>query len=213
MVTTNDQIRDYYNRTAFWYDCFISVYEWLIFRRLRRKLIAKARGEVVEIGCGSGLNFKYYSDKVLYIRAVDLSAGMIARAKRRAAKNREVLFGISVDEMDVADIWYPPRTADTVVSTLSLCTFTNPMAALQKMTELCDPVSGRILLLEHGRSSNKRLAYWQDRRTPKRVRKSGCHLNRDPIALVKAAGLDIVSAERYWLGTIYLIEAKPANAL
>jgi len=95
-----------------------------------------------------------------------------------------------------------------VVSSLTTCTFPNPVAALQEMGRVCRP-EGKILLLEHGRSDRAWLGRWQDERADRHAKQLGCHWNREPLELVREAGLKIVNAQRLFFGIFYQINAEP----
>ena len=101
---------------------------------------------------------------------------------------------------------FPDQTFDTVVDTLGLCTFSDPVAALWEMARVCRP-NGRLLLLEHGRSGHEWLGHWQDRRADRHEKRLGCRWNREPLDLVRQAGLKVLKAERTFLGIFHLLEA------
>lgn len=154
--------------------------------RLRRKWIPRARGQVLEIGIGSGLNLPFYSSQVERVWGVDPSPELLAMARRRAA---EVPFEMELLEQS-ADAALPvaAAAADTVVITWSLCTIGNPLPALEEARRVLKP-SGQLLFVEHGRSPDARVAAWQDRITPAWKRLAGgCTLNRPIVALVRGAG-------------------------
>ena len=121
--------------------------------RWRRQLLADARGEVLEIAVGAGGNFPFY-DASVRVTAVDISPEMVARARNAAAA-----CGITAECMtgDIEELDFPARAFDTVVSTLSLCSYTDPESVLARMSRWCKE-DGRVLLLEHGRSSVSPLA-------------------------------------------------------
>ena len=154
--------------------------------RLRRKWIPKARGQVLEIGIGSGLNLPFYSSEVERVWGVDPSPELLGMARRRSTELRfEVEFLRQAAE---AALPIDSAVADTVVITWSLCTIENPVAALYEARRVMKP-GGELLFVEHGRSPDVRVAAWQDRITPvwKRV-VGGCTLNRPIDELVTGAG-------------------------
>ncbi|MBX6378065.1 MAG: class I SAM-dependent methyltransferase [Clostridia bacterium] len=204
MEWTAEELRRAYDRFARWYDLTEALPEWLLLRRLRRHLLGQARGDVLEVAAGTGRNLPYYPPECRLTLA-DLSPGMLAVARRRAERlGRPVTLHV----MDAQALALPSRSFDTVVSTMSTCTFPDPVTALREMARVCR-ADGRVLLLEHGRSDRPWLARWQDRKAPAPARRLGCHWNRDPLALVGRAGLEVLKAQRYALGMVYLIEARP----
>jgi ubiquinone/menaquinone biosynthesis C-methylase UbiE len=124
---------------------------------------------------------------------------MLARARSRGAPKVVV--------MDAGQLAFRDGSFDTVVSTLGTCTFPDPVEALREMRRVCRP-GGRILLLEHGRSSRPRVAAWQDRRAAKHAGYFGCWWNREPRETVRLAGLEPRSATRTFLGMVHVIEAE-----
>jgi ubiquinone/menaquinone biosynthesis C-methylase UbiE len=174
-------------------------------RWLRRRHLAAARGEVALIAAGTGMDLRALPH-VARVVMTDISPGMLAVAARRAA---ELGRGVACVVMDAQSLALRSGSFDTVVSTLSLCTFPDPMAALREMGRVCRP-DGRVLLLDHGLSHLGWLARYQRRRDAAHARSLGCHVNRDPLALAVTAGLRPVRVRRVLLGTHYLIEATPA---
>ena len=78
------------------------------------------------------------------------------------------------------------------------------------MQRVCKP-DGSILLLEHGRSSWTWVGRYQDSHLQQMIEEGGCHWNREPQALVREAGLEILHAERAWLGIFHMITAAPGK--
>jgi ubiquinone/menaquinone biosynthesis C-methylase UbiE len=172
--------------------------------RLRRKLLQEASGKVLEVAAGTGKNFRYYPAGPRVI-AVDLSLEMLKVAQRRAARLKG---NIPVTVMDGEALAFPDRSFDTIASSLSLCTFPHPVAALKEMARVCK-ADGRILLLEHGRSEREWLGRWQDRRAEKHAAFMACHWNREPQELTRQAGLKLIAGTRTFFGIFHLIELKP----
>jgi ubiquinone/menaquinone biosynthesis C-methylase UbiE len=194
-----------YDRFAPWYDILEGVLGFFGVTNLRRELFSKASGTVLEVAAGTGKNFSYYrSDCQIF--AVDLSKEMLKRAQTRAAKlNVNVQFSLA----DAEALPFRDHSFDTVVSSLSTCTFPNPGKALQEMGRVSKP-SGQILLVEHGRSDREWLGRWQDRHEDKFAKPFGCHWNREPLDLAKRVGLKVIRSQRSFLGVFYRIEARPA---
>jgi len=143
-----------------------------------RSMFREATGDVLDVACGTGENFKYLTGADS-VTAFDLSPEMVARARNRAGR------------FDV-----------TVVSALSSCTFPDYVAGFKEM-ERVTKAGGRILLLEHGRSSVGWIAKHQDGRGVARTMKfGGCRSNRDVGSEMVEAGLDIVSHKSTHLGMI-----------
>jgi ubiquinone/menaquinone biosynthesis C-methylase UbiE len=170
--------------------------------RLRANWIPHARGEVLEIGIGSGLNLPFYSPEVQRLYGVDPSVELQRMARQRAAAGPlkvEFLSQSAEEPLPLAN-----ASIDTVVVTWSLCSIVNAPKALLEMKRVLK-ASGRLIFLEHGRAPDPEVVVWQDRLTPiwKRVT-GGCHLNRKIDDLITAAGFQIVE-----LKTCYLPGPRP----
>jgi ubiquinone/menaquinone biosynthesis C-methylase UbiE len=194
-----DEIADQYEKKI-WFDQHI-----LGVARLRKKLLSKATGKILDVACGTGLNIPLFpagSD----ITAVDLSPNMLEQARKNAIKHR---LSVSLAVMDAEKLEFPDGSFDTAVSTLSTCTFPDPVKALQEMKRVCRP-NGLILLLEHGHSNLPWLANFQDRNEYKHFQEhAGCRWNQDPLDLVQSAGIKILRSRRNIIGMFHSIEAVP----
>jgi ubiquinone/menaquinone biosynthesis C-methylase UbiE len=113
--------------------------------------------------------------------------------------------------MDAESLAFPDHTFDTVVSSLTVCTFADPVAALREMARVCR-ADGRILLLEHGRSDREWLGRWQDRRADRHAKALGCRWNREALELIRQAGLAVIAARRVFFGIFHVVEAKPLSS-
>ncbi|HEV2115059.1 MAG TPA: class I SAM-dependent methyltransferase [Terriglobales bacterium] len=169
--------------------------------RVRAALIPQARGEVLEIGIGSGLNLPFYSPEVKHIFGVDPSLELQKMASKRIAGPIKVDFiAQSAEEplpLDAASV-------DTVVMAWTLCSIPDAAKALQQMHRVLK-ADGRLIFVEHGRAPDGKVAAWQDRLTPFWKRATGgCHLNRKVDDLIVGAGFQITE-----LTTSYLPGPRP----
>ncbi|OFZ87412.1 MAG: phospholipid methyltransferase [Betaproteobacteria bacterium RBG_16_66_20] len=172
--------------------------------RQREKVVPRARGRVLEIGIGSGLNLPYYdSAKVSKLWGLDPSPEMTRMAKRTAGSLPfEVEFiGLPGDEIPLAD-----HSVDTVVVTYTLCTIPDTTPALRQMNRVLRP-GGELIFCEHGAAPDASVRRWQDRLNPiwKQLG-GGCNLNRPIPMLIEAGGFRITS-----LDTMYLPGWRPAS--
>jgi ubiquinone/menaquinone biosynthesis C-methylase UbiE len=205
--TPTAEIRRKYNTLARWYDLLEGVPEVCGVNRLRRELLRRASGKVLEVAIGTGKNLRSYP-KTCQITGVDLSPAMLAIARNRADR-----LGLKATfvEMDAEALDFPAHSFDTVVDTLALCTFSNPVAVLREMARVCRR-DGRMLLLEHGRSDREWLGGWQDRHADRHAQRLCCHWNREPLDLVHETGLTLRAARRTLFGIFHVLEVTPAGA-
>jgi len=156
--------------------------------RFRALHVPNARGAVLEIGIGSGLNLPFYTNEVTRLYGVDPSAELLAMAKPRAAAARfpVELFQCAADRIPLAD-----ASIDTVVVTWALCSILNPVDALREIRRILKP-GGTLIFVEHGLSPDAGVRKWQNRLTPVWRRfAGGCHLNRKMDDLVREAGFTV----------------------
>lgn len=194
-----DMLADEYEKKV-WFDQHI-----LGVARHRKRLMSKAHGNILDVACGTGLNLPFFP-AASEITAVDLSQRMLDVARRKAG---DLNLKIQTHVMDAEKLEFAGGSFDTVTSTLSTCTFPDPIQALREMRRVCHP-SGLILLLEHGHSSLPWLADYQDRHVLQHYQhNAGCRWNQDPLELVRSAGLKILNRKRFGLGMFQAIVATP----
>ena len=115
----------------------------------RAKIVPQAKGDVLEIGIGSGLNLPHYDPaKVISVTGVDPDEHIWARSESRRSA---VAFPVHRIGLSGEDIPKDSNSADTVVVTYSLCTIPDPIAALKEMRRILKP-GGEILFCEHGQA-------------------------------------------------------------
>ena len=188
----------------------------------RRALLAKARGDVLELGVGTGLNLPGYdATRVTSLTAVDISEGMLEKAKARA-QTLQTSAGLFVDKegrrtitfavADAERLPFPDASFDCVVDTFSLCVFADPEAALREVRRVLKP-DGVALLVEHTKSKTVPLlgAYQDLVAAPVTKMSKGCAWNQDVVAMATRAGLRVTSAEPGLAGLLTTLEATVAE--
>lgn len=171
---------------------------------LRSGMVSRARGKVLEIGAGTGLNFPWYEPPATVI-ASDPDLGMLRRGRARArAARAEVLLVAADAEM----LPFRPGSFDDAVVGLAMCTIPHPALALAELRYALRP-GGALRLLEHVRVATPVVGRLQDWLTPvwRRVA-GGCRLNRRTVAAVAAAGFDVESVESHLGGYFQVICAR-----
>ena len=154
----------------------------------RARVIGGARGRVLEIGVGSGRNLPFYGDAVEEIIGIDPSTAMLAIAEPAAAalKRKVTLLPQSAETLPLEN-----GSIDTVAVTWSLCSISNPCAALREARRVLKS-KGQLLFVEHGLSPDTEVQTWQTRLTPFwSYCCGGCHLNRKIDDLLTNAGFKI----------------------
>lgn len=167
-------------------------------RRQREKVVPRARGHVLEVGVGSGLNLPHYDRaKVASLRALDPSPALcrLARERADAAGIHVELLSASAEEIPLED-----ASVDTVVITYTMCSIPAVDRALAEMRRVLRP-EGVLLFSEHGRAPDSGVVRWQDRLNPVWRRISGgCNINRAIPELLAAAGFRLEVDSMYLPG-------------
>jgi ubiquinone/menaquinone biosynthesis C-methylase UbiE len=184
-------------------EIFPRVMDWIMraprFQELRRQVLAPARGHVLEIGFGTGLNLPHYPRSVTWLTAVDPAnfPNTLVEKQTRAGSIPVKLVRLSAETLP-----FESGQFDWAVSTWTLCTIPDPVSALREVRRVLKP-GGQFIFLEHGRSDDPKVLAWQNRLNPlQRLIACGCNLNRSIDALIRQAGLTITQMERFQMAGV-----------
>jgi ubiquinone/menaquinone biosynthesis C-methylase UbiE len=195
-----DQQADRYDRVVDWWE-----------RRLlgpdnRPWAAHRARGDVLEVAVGTGLNLPHY-DPDLNLTGIDLSSAMLDVARQRAA---ELGRDVELREGDAHHLPFDDASFDTVVCTLSLCNIPDPDQAVAEMRRVLRP-GGRLVLVDHVRSTSRPIYWLQKAIEVASVRIDGDRMTRRPAEIVERLGFDIAERDRFRRGIVErLVAVKPA---
>jgi len=164
---------------------------------IRRRIVPLAQGNVLEIGVGPGVNFVHYDPaKVARIYALEPNPGMLRRAEEQRRRTQ-----LDVEFLDLPGECIPLADAsvDTVVSTFTLCTIPDVVAAIQGVRRVLRP-GGKLIFFEHGLSPDPPVRRWQARSEPLfRWAFEGCHVTRDIPSLIGKGGFNIETMDAGYL--------------
>ncbi|SDJ79059.1 class I SAM-dependent methyltransferase [Sediminibacillus albus] len=172
--------------------------------KFRQRIFQEAKGKVLEVAIGSGLNFPFYN-RDIELTGLDFSQEMLKSAQHAA---KDYPFKTTLIQKDVETVEFNENSFDTIISSASLCAYQEPVNVLNSFQKWCKP-EGKILMMEHGVSTNKSLAWLQKSLDPLALKVVGCHQNRNISSIVKESKLKPIREERYLAGYLYLIWAKP----
>jgi ubiquinone/menaquinone biosynthesis C-methylase UbiE len=163
----------------------------------RQKVVPLAKGKVLDIGIGSGLNIPFYnSDQIDKVIGIDPSYELIELAKELANDSKasiELVIG------SAESIPYPDNFFDTVLVTYTMCTIPNVAIANKEMWRVLKD-DGRLIFCEHGLAPDKKISKWQNRIDPFWGKiAGGCHLNRDIQKLITDAGFSFESLDKMYI--------------
>jgi ubiquinone/menaquinone biosynthesis C-methylase UbiE len=198
-------------RTRARYQRIAPLYDWMEiiaerrYQPWRTKLWSLVYGpNVLEIGVGTGKNMPYYP-KGVDVTAVDLSPGMLERARKRAAKTNVYA---NLKTGDAQNLGFPDEAFNDVVETFVFCSVPDPLLGLDEMARVVKP-GGRVFMLEHVRAENPVLGTLMDVLNPVSVRMTGANINRRTVENVDRSGLQLERVEDLGIGDIFkLIVAR-----
>ncbi|WP_397598091.1 class I SAM-dependent methyltransferase [Sphingorhabdus sp.] len=184
--------------------------------RDRAKVVPRASGDILELGCGGGTNLQFYDwSQVRSLSGVDPSPELLGRAQDALLRSgRSANFASGIAEA----LPFESSSFDSVVTTFTLCSVQDPTAALSEVRRVLRP-GGRLIFLEHGKAPEPAAANWQNRIEPvwKHIA-GGCHLTRPVTGAISDAGFVCDAPQGHymkrtpkWLGWVEWGEATLAH--
>jgi ubiquinone/menaquinone biosynthesis C-methylase UbiE len=172
------------------YDRMLASEEKKFLGAVRQEMLKDLRGEILEIGAGTGANFQYYP-KTAHVTATEPDPYMLERARKKAAQAEAT---ITLQQVSAEELPFPDANFDCIIDTLVLCSVGNPRKALSEIMRVLKP-GGELRLYEHVRYTNPIGALSQDIISPAwQWFGAGCHPNRDTERYVREAGFEVISS-------------------
>ncbi|MFI9079513.1 class I SAM-dependent methyltransferase [Streptomyces sioyaensis] len=203
----NVRLRKLWQEYAPRYDRDAARLERMLLDDGRAWVAGQAKGEVLEVAIGSGLNLEFYPAGIS-LTGFDLSRPMLDLARDRAAA-----LGLEVDlrEGEAHELPFSDDSFDTVVCTLGLCSVPDERPVIAEMYRVLRP-GGRLLLLDHVGSHHKLVFFWQRLLEKNMLKQCGDYQTRRPLPLVKQAGFVIEYQKRFKLGVVERVAARKPDA-
>lgn len=196
------EVRSRWDRASRFYDHFVGVDE-LRFGAAKQRLFARLTGRCLMVAVGTGQDLQHLPAG-LELVAIDISSGMLARAREPASTYRG---GLHLLQTDVERLPFDDRTFDTAVTICTFCSVADPVRGLCEIRRVLRP-EGRLLLFEHVRSHVPPIGLMQDLMTPF-SRRFGPDMNRDTLRNVQRAGFRVVRERNVYLDIVKAAEAVP----
>lgn len=173
------------------YDVFMKPLEATRFKKVRSELVREARGHVLEIGSGTGINFPYYQ-QATKVTAIEPNPLMSERGMEQL---KRASVPIEVVQVGAEVLPFEDNTFDTVIATLVFCTIPNSAKALQEIRRVSKP-GANLVFFEHVRMEQPSLGKLQDILNPLWTKVcDGCQLNRDTLGAIQQAGIEVMRVE------------------
>lgn len=191
------------------YDPLVAPFDPLGVRRWRRWVISAARGRVLELGIGTGMNLPHYS--VAESRSVQTAVSAIdpdlASLRRAFSRRSRAFHPVALYQARAEELPFSDDAFDVVVGSLVFCSIRDPNLALREVRRVLKS-GGVFRVIEHVRAPNHIVADLQDAVTPVWKHVAGnCHLNRDTLAAVESSGLSVREVHRHLGGVVIGIDA------
>ncbi len=199
-----ERVRRIYDKDPDRYDQAMSsgLGSWMM-RGRREKVGEMMSGRALDVGFGTGLSLPHYRPEVEVV-GVDASPKMLAIARSAASRAGRA---VELYVMDAERLAFPDRTFDSVAFNLCLCTIPDPEAAVREGVRVARP-GARMVFLEHVRSNVLPLALLQDAMNPVLVALQEDHFNRRTADIVRRAGVEVESVDRWFAGIFNMIVGR-----
>jgi len=167
-----------------------------VVEAFRRNVVPRARGQVLEVGMGTGINLPLYkAENVEFVWGLEPAEGM-----RKMARKRVQAAPVDVRWLDLPgeQIPLPDNSVDTILLTFTLCTIADWQAALAQMHRVLKP-QGKLLFCEHGLAPDQPVQRWQHRLNPLwSACAGGCNLNRHTEHCLRDGGFKITELNQQY---------------
>lgn len=181
--------------------------DWLGFRKLRQEIVRTAKGKVLELGVGTGLNLPHYQD-IEWVIGIDPDPYML---KKAYFQTRKAVIPVELSKCSAEELPFEDAIFDTVIATLVFCTIPEADKAAREVHRVLKP-EGTFRFLEHVGAKTPFLAKVQDKVTPVwRKLCGGCHLNRDTIDLFQRNGFELVELDNIKYNLVLRGVARPIH--
>ncbi len=199
-MASSERVREIYQRYAANYDASLRSNT---LEDMRANLFARASGDVLELGIGTGATLKHYIG-ISSLTGLDLSESMLARAREKA---KNVAFKTDLRVQDFQTLEFENASFDTLTSSLGLCGIPDPERLFLEIRRVLKP-GGKLLALEHVRPPNAFLGLLSDAINPVWDHFIGCHPNRKTKNSLEQAGFKVEILERHYLGILIALECS-----
>ena len=198
MLRNSIKIKERYDRYARFYDWFEYLPEKFLFAKYRELIIPALRGNILEIGVGTGKNLPYYSGQTEVV-AIDFSKKMLKRAEARLRKLDKT--NIELKLADAEELPFSDNSFDIVISTFTFCSVPDPVQGFKEVNRVLRP-GGQAVFFEHVRSGGGSRGRLQDILNPLMVGLFGFNINRKTGENIRLSGLRVVSDKRLAMGDV-----------
>ncbi|MBY8989701.1 MAG: methyltransferase domain-containing protein [Candidatus Lokiarchaeota archaeon] len=184
---------DVYNKLAKSYDKRNAMMERVLSKA--RSIFSVLKGDVLEVGTGTGFNLKHYNPKTNIV-ALDWSPGMVSQAHLKVKKHRlENVKEIIIGDIQKLSDYFDPESFDYVTSSCVFCSVPNPTLGLKEVFKVLRPY-GKLIQIEHGLTEIKLINLGLELFDPFTFKRFGFHLNRNHFKNLENSGFEITHHQK-----------------
>ena len=191
--------KEKYNRMARFYDLHSKLAEKIWFTKWRKKLFSTLKGNILEVGIGTGNNIDYYNTNAKVV-GVDFSEKMLEKAKEKLNKSSKK--NISLKQMDVEKLNFKDNSFDYVVTSCVFCSVPNPIKGLKEIRRVLKP-KGKLIMIEHVLSKNLLIALIEHTLNPITKYFMGVNINRNTRQNIIHSGMGIIEDKNLALFDVF----------
>ena len=191
--------KEKYNRLAGFYDLHSKFAEKLWFIKWRKKFFAPLKGNILDVGIGTGKNIEFY-DKEAKVIGIDFSEKMLEKAREKLIKSGKK--NITLKQMDAENLNFKDDSFEYVVTSCVFCSVPDPIRGLEEIRRILKP-TGRLIMIEHVLSKNPVLALIEHIHNPLTRVIMGVNINRNTKQNIINAGMEIIEDKNLALYDIF----------
>ena len=180
--------KEKYNRLARFYDLHSKFAEKLWFIKWRKKFFAPLKGNILEVGIGTGKNIGYYNKNAKVI-GIDFSEKMLEKSREKLIKSGKK--NITLKQMDAENLNFKDNSFDYVVTSCVFCSVPDPIRGLEEIRRVLKP-TGKLIMIEHVLSKNPIIALIEHIHNPITKFFFGVNVNRNTKQNIIKSGLRVV---------------------
>ncbi|MCL4377944.1 MAG: class I SAM-dependent methyltransferase [Actinobacteria bacterium] len=177
-----------YDRNALFYDLFELPVEKLLYSKWRKKYFSSLKGNILEVGIGTGKNIDYYSDEA-EVTGIDFSQKMLEKGRQKLAKSGKI--NITLMQMDVEILNFKDNSFNYVITSSVFCSVPDPIKGLKEIRRVLKP-DGKLIMIEHVLSKNKFISFLQNLFNGIVRFFTGVNINRDTGKNIIKSGMEII---------------------
>lgn len=194
-----------YDRNALFYDLFELPVEKLLYSKWRKKYFSSLKGNILDVGIGTGKNIDYYSDEA-EVTGIDFSQKMLEKGRQKLAKSGKK--NITLIQMDAEDLNFKDNSFNYVITSSVFCSVPDPIKGLKEIRRVLKP-DGKLIMIEHVLSKNKFISFLENLFNGIVRFFTGVNINRDTGQNIIKSGMEVIEDKNLAMVDVFrLFKAK-----